>query len=108
MRTKKRRIQIMKDDQYIVTNIAEFLALALFQIFFLGFYKLVNPESAEDQNILKLIILTCGIISTLCAFVFFLLFSIRIGITIKNKKLTEELDSESEIKEESNEPERER
>ena len=102
------------DDQYIVTNIAEFLTLAffciffIFQMFFYGFYKLVDPKSTEDQDILKLIILTFGILSMLCALVFLLLFLIRIGITIKNKKLIEELDSESEIKEESNEPERER
>ena len=96
MRTKKRRMQIMKDDQYIVTNIAEFLALVffciffMFQIFFWGFYKLVDPKSTEDQDILKLIILTLGILSMLCALVFLLLFSIR---KAKNK---------------SNEPERER
>lgn len=85
MRTKKRRMQIMKDNQYIVANIAEFLALALFaiffmfQIFFLGFYKLVDPKSTEDQDMLKLIILTCGILSMLCILVFLLLFSIRKG-----------------------------
>ena len=99
----------MEDDQHIIITASELLASVLFaiffmfQIFFYGFYRLVDPKSAEDRDMLKLIILICGILSSLCAFVLVLLFLIQIGITIKNKKLEKELDSESEIKEESNE-----